>query len=247
MHSLWDWLGPASSVATVIALVVTVLYYLYLPPFNLKKPEDLKAEHDNGRVKLNWKSVHRASSYSIYRDNVKTGIMDIFSCSARHHIDTTVIAGETYQYYIVAEDQGHQSPQSVVIPIEVKGKDRPKKDGEVDGEPHIEGDPESQWAMEALRQLLAELEKKDNKTVLSILHMTASTPDTEVAFSDVCQRAGVTGRQGGAGIASFTVLMKRLGKTKWPFTHHPSLSGQYYKLSKEMAERWRRVEGETKQ
>jgi len=63
MHSLWNWLGPASSVATVIALIVTVLYYLYLPPFNLKKPEGLVANQDNDRVKLHWKAVHRASNY----------------------------------------------------------------------------------------------------------------------------------------------------------------------------------------
>ncbi len=239
MHFSWDWLGPASSIATVIALIVTVLYYLYLPPFNLKKPEELKAEHDNGRVKLVWKAVHRASNYGIYRDNTKTGVMDILSCSHHHHIDITITAGEDYKYYVVAEDQGRQSPQSDVVFVKTVGT--PLKFDPVTV------DPDVQWTLDDMRRVLVELRQKDNKTVLAILDMAASQPDTRVAFSDVCQRAGVTGRQGGTAIGNFTRFIRReLGKTRWPFTYNASSGGPYYQLSKEMAEQWQQVESEVK-
>jgi len=241
MHLSLDWLGPASSIATVAALIVTLLYYLYWWPFNLKKPEILAADHENVHVKLRWKPIHRASSYNIYRTNVKSGVMDIYSCTTHHHIDTALAAGEVYQYYVIAEDQGHQSPQSDVVSVKAPISLPPPI------EPNVDLDsPEAQWPVEDLLLLFAELQQKNNKTVLAILTIAASRPDTLVLFSDVCERVGVTGRQGGAGIGALTLLIKRLGKTKWPFTHHPSQTGQYYKLSEEMAKRWRQVEAEAK-
>lgn len=237
MYFSSDWLGPASSIATVTALIVTLLYYLYRWPFHLKKPEGLVADQDSNQVKLHWKPVQRASHYNIYRTNAKSGVMDVYSCATHHHVDASLVPGETYQYYAVAEDQGHQSPQSDMVSIEVKI-------GSVDlVVPPIDS-PEHQWPVEDLRQLLAELHKKDNKTVLAILEMAAAKPNALVSFSDVCQNASVTGRQGGAAIGGLTRLITSLGKTKWPFTHHPSQSGQFYKLSQIMAERWRQAEAE---
>ena len=140
---------------------------------------------------LDWKAVHRASNYNVYRDTVRTGVMDIFSCTTHVYNDATVISGETYQYYVVAEDQGHQSPQSAVVPVEVKSVSPPFK---TRGALPAPVNPDTGWALEDMRRVLAELRQKDNKTVLAILNMAASQPDTRVAFSDVCQRAVVTGR-----------------------------------------------------
>lgn len=249
MHFSWDWLGPASSIATVAALIVTLLYYLYRWPFNLKKPEGLVATQDNDRVKLHWTPVHRASHYNIYRTNTKSGVVDVYSCTTHHHADASLVPGETYQYYAVAEDQGHQSPQSDAVSIEVKAIAPTSLAGLGTGisPPPVapaDGSPEAQWPVKDLRQLYAELHKKDNKTVLAILEMTAAKPDTLVPYSEICQSADVTGRQGGTAIGGLTRLITSLGKTKWPFTHHPTQSGQYYKLSLIMAERWRQAEAE---
>ena len=239
MHFSWDWLGPASSIATVAALVVTLLYYLYRWPFHLKKPTDLIATQDNDRVKLHWTPVHRASHYNIYRTNADSGVMDVYSCTTHHHVDTSLAPNVVYQYYVVAEDQGHQSPQSETVLTEVKPLVRVEPVKPIGSDPDA---PENQWSVKDLRQLFTELHKKDNKAVLAILEMTASKPNALVSFSDVCQSVGVTGRQGGAAIGGLTRLITSLGKTKWPFTHHPTQSSQYYKLSPIMAERWRQAE-----
>ena len=249
MHFSWDWLGPASSFATVAALVVTLLYYLYRWPFNLKKPEGLVASQDNDRIKLHWTPVRRASHYNIYKTNISSGVTDVYSCTTHHHTDTSLTPNEVYQYWVVAEDQGNQSPQSDAVSIEVKVialGDLAGSGTEIKPPPvkPPDGSPEAQWPVEDLRQLFAELHKKDNKTVLAILEMTAAQPDTLVPYSEICQSAGVTGRQGGAAIGGLTRLITSLGKTKWPFTHHPTQSGQYYKLSPVMAERWRQAEEE---
>ena len=244
MHFSLNWLGPASSIATVIALIVTLLYYLYKWPFHLKKPENLTAEYMSGQVRLRWNLVQRASNYNIYRIHLKSGVMDIFSCAVHFYNDMAVVAGETYEYHVIADDQGHESPQPDVKTIVVTvGPVPPAKDDDRKSLQNIDPDlPETQWPVADLHRVYAELQKIDNKTVLAILEMSASQPDTLVSFSDVCERAGVTRPKGGGGIGSFTMLIRRLGKTRWLFTIHQGQGGPFYKLSAEMAERWRQAE-----
>ena len=242
MHSLLNWLGPASSIATVIALIVTLLYYLYRWPFHLKRPEGLAANLDLNRnphrISLKWTPVHRASSYNLYRASAESGAVDLFLCPAHFHNDESLVTGETYDYYVVAVDQGHQSSDSAVVSINVP------KTGEAP--PRIDpGDPEAQWPVEDLRQLLPLIQ--GNKAVATILELTASKPNGPVSLSEVCERAEMTRRQVGTGLGTFTVLIKNsLGKTKWPFTYPPGQGGPYYKLSQEMAQRWRQAEAEAR-
>jgi len=104
-------------------------------------PAGVTATAGDHQVTIDWTPVPEATSYKLYRTTVsgRTGTAIASNLTAASHLDTTVDNGPTYFYYVVALNDGGQSPRS------------PQASATPEG-PMLVVDPETTAAFRLLRQ-----------------------------------------------------------------------------------------------
>jgi hypothetical protein len=100
--------------------------------------------------------------------------------------------------------------------------------------------PYRAWTSDELKALRQALSAKPvPRTMLELTYKQAGKP---VAFSEVCEAAGVTPAQGRAGLAGLTVLVRRrFDRDNWPVDWKWAAGGEeqaYYVMPVDIASLW---------
>ncbi len=96
--------GDGPSTDTVTATPVAA------PP----APSSVSATAGDRQVSITWTAVPEATAYNLFRStrSGRTGVAIASAMTATSYLDTTVENGPTYYYYVIATNDGGQSPRS---------------------------------------------------------------------------------------------------------------------------------------
>ncbi len=86
-----------------------------LPPPPPAAPTGLTATAQNGKVSLTWNASTGATSYRIFRSKGGEGFRPVAETSTPSYVDPDLLNGITYEYLVVAINEGGESSESNIV------------------------------------------------------------------------------------------------------------------------------------